>query len=270
MVIMQKRKKTWLMIVLALFALLFFTTWYLFNKVLRLSLYETVAIEEEVAIDQSYEKIDLKTSNAKVEFIPTKAEETTVSYGGKKKWKMDFNVKVKEDTLTIQLKEKWFNFIDFSMKGLVLKVYVPEVVYREIKAKTDNGIIHASNLQANYIKLETDNGLIKLNNSEGEKVDIQTDNGQITVNEVNADINARTDNGRILFEATELNHHVNLKTDNGAIHVKLSTEPSNAKIEVELDNGSVNVFGTKERVTTFGEGKYLMRLETDNGRIHVE
>lgn len=268
-IIMQKRTKIWI-VVIASIALLFFGIRYVMNKVAQFSLYQTVAIEDEIVIDQQYEKIDLKSTNAKVEFVPTQAAETTVSYGGKKKSKVNFKAKIKGDTLFIQLKEKRFNFFNFSMKGLNLTVHVPEKAYREIKAEIDNGILEATNLQADVIDLKAENGLVKLKDSKGENVNVKMDNGQITLSEVNADIVARTDNGRIVMEIAELNHHVDLNADNGAIFVKLFTKPTNAKIEAKTDNGSINILGTKDRLATFGEGKYLMKLQTDNGRIVVE
>lgn len=249
--------------------LLFFGTRSIVNKVNGTTFNELITIEEEVKIDKPYEKINLSTTNAKVEFIPTQAETTTVSYGGKKKSRVNFEAKVKGDTLSVRLKEKRFNFFSFSMKGMVLKVYVPERAYQEIKAETDNGIIEASHLLADTIELKTDNGLVKLENSEGEFVKLNTDNGQISIRDVHGNVAAETDNGRIIYKADELNHDVDLRTDNGAIHVELSKKPGNARIEASTDNGVVTIFGTKERSATFGDGKYLMKLRTDNGKIQV-
>lgn len=267
---MQKRTKIWIVVVIASLALLFVGIRYVMNKVTQFSLHQTVAIEDEIVINQQYEKIDLITTNAKVEFIPTQATETTVSYGGKKKSKVKFKAKIEGDTLLIDLKEKRFNFFNFSTKGLNLTVHVPEKAYREIKAKMDNGILEAANLQADIIDLEAENGLVKLKDSEGENVKVKMDNGQISLSKVNADIVAQTDNGRIVTEIADLNHQVDLSADNGTIFVKLLTKPTNAKIEAQTDNGSINILGTKDRVTTFGDGQYLMKLQTDNGRIVVE
>ncbi|AOV08660.1 DUF4097 family beta strand repeat-containing protein [Sporosarcina ureilytica] len=249
---------------------LFFGTRYVVNQVSGFTFNQPVVIEEEMIIKEPYEKIDLLTTNAKVELVPTQAEETTITYGGKKKFGVHFKANVKGDTLSIQLKEKWFNFLNFSMRGMVLTVHVPERTYEEIKVVTDNGLIEASHLHAKMIELETDNGLVKLGNSEGDVVKLQADNGQISISDVSANIVARTDNGRITFEADTITHDVDLRTDNGAIYVKLSDKPTNARINAETDNGMVTIFGTKERTVTFGEGKYLMKLQTDNGRIVVE
>lgn len=264
------RKKVLVASIIGVVVLLFLGTRNVINQVIGFTVTETVAIEDEIIIDKAYEKIDLRTTNAKVEFIPTEAKETTITYGGKKKSNVNFKANVKGDTLSIQLKEKWYYFPGFSMKGMLLRVYLPEKTYKEIKAVTDNGLIEASDLQAKLIELKTDNGLVKLNNSEADDVKLQTDNGQITMDDVSANIVARTDNGRIIFKADTITHDVDLRTDNGVIEVKLSDQPTNAKIIADTDNGPVTIFGTKDRTVTFGEGKYLMKLQTDNGKIVVE
>ncbi|MDS9472530.1 DUF4097 family beta strand repeat-containing protein [Sporosarcina pasteurii] len=264
------RNKVVVIGIIGLLVLLFLGTRHVINQVNGFSFNQSVNIEDEIIINQPYEKIDLLTTNAKVELIPTKAEETTITYGGKKKFGVHFKASVKGDTLSIQLKEKWFNVLSFSMKGLVLTVHVPERTYEEIKVVTDNGLIEASHLQAKLIELETDNGFVKLGNSEGDVVKLQTDNGQISIRDVSANVVARTDNGRITYEADTLTHDVDIRTDNGAIYVKLGEEPANARIKADTDNGIVTIFGAKERTATFGEGKNLMKLQTDNGRIVVE
>lgn len=264
------RKKVLVASIIGVVVILFFGTRNVVNQVIGFKDNRSVVIEDEITINKAYEKIDLRTTNAKVEFIPTEAKETTITYGGKKKWSVHFKAKVKGDTLSIQLREKWFSFFDFSMKGMVLTVHVPERTYEEIKAVTDNGLIEASHLQAKVIDFKTDNGLVKLKNSEGDVVKLQTDNGQITMDDVSANIVARTDNGRITFEANTITHDVDLRTDNGAIFVKVSDKPTNSLINADTDNGMVTIFGTKERTATFGEGKYLMKLQTDNGKIVVE
>lgn len=264
------RNKVLVVGIIVVFILLFFGIRNIVNQVSGFIFNESVVIEDEVTINKSYEKIDLLTTNAKVELIPTDAEETTITYGGKKKSNVRFKANVKGDTLAIELKEKWFYFWGFSMKGMVVTVHVPEKRYEAIKVVSDNGLIEASHLQAKLIELATDNGLVRLNDSEASNVKLQTDNGQISIRDVLGNVDAQTDNGRITFEAETFTHDVDLRTDNGAIYVKLSDKPTDASINADTDNGSVTIFGTKVRSVTFGEGKNLIKLQTDNGRITVE
>lgn len=256
--------------IIAVLVILFFGARSAIHIANGFTLNKSIAIEDEKLINDSYEKINISSENAKVQLVPTTSEETKVEYGGMKKSKVKFDVKVKGDTLSIRLNEKGWNFIRFSRKELTLIVHLPEKTYQEIEAQTVNGIIQAEHLQANKILLATNNGLVKLENSAGNQVEVHTDNGQISLNDVKADITAQTKNGRIIYNANEINHQVSLNTNNGSIAVKLSEKPANAKIDAQTDNGFVKIFESRDKSVIFGEGEHLLKLRTNNGKISVE
>ena len=83
--------------------------------------------------DQSFTNIEILTTNAAVEIVPTKDSVTTVEYSGKtkKKSKFIFEADVKGDTLFVQFKEKRRSFFNFGFSSLDLKliVKVPEKQY---------------------------------------------------------------------------------------------------------------------------------------------
>ena len=62
--------------------------------------------------DQSFTNIEILTTNAAVEIVPTKDSATTVAYSGKtkKSSKFIFEADVKENTLSVQFKEKRRSF----------------------------------------------------------------------------------------------------------------------------------------------------------------
>ncbi len=118
--------------------------------------------KKKVIDDQSFTNIEILTTNAAVEIVPTKDSVTTVSYSGKtkKSSKFIFEADVKENTLSVQFKEKRRSFINFGFSSLNLKliVKVPEKQYDRIRAESDNGRIKVENIQTKELALETDNG----------------------------------------------------------------------------------------------------------------
>lgn len=228
---------------------------------------------DEITVKESYTNIDILSDNASVEIIPTKNNHTEVKFSGKMKQKSRyrFNADVKGDTLYVELKEKNWSFIQFGFTSLDIKliVYVPEKEYDELRTEIDNGRIISEGLQVKDLNLETDNGSIELKNVQAQTVSLQTDNGQILLDEVGGEINAKTDNGRILLTTSNLERFINLKTDNGLIEIQTDKEPSNVTIDAKVDLGKIDVFGSSNKQTIFGNGTNLIKLETDNGKISV-
>ncbi|KAA0965765.1 DUF4097 domain-containing protein [Sporosarcina sp. ANT_H38] len=229
--------------------------------------------KEKVIEDQSFTNIEILTTNSAVEILPTKDSVTTVAYSGKtkKSSKLIFKADVKENTLSIQFKEKRRSFINFGFSSLDLKliVKVPEKQYEMIQAESDNGRIKVENIQTKELALETDNGTIELNTIDATAVDIKTDNGAIILTQVDGTIIGRTDNGKISVVTNNLDRPIELTTDNGKIEIQTEKEPTNATIDVKTDNGRIDVFGHENKHTKFGNGQNLIKLRTDNGRITI-
>ena len=80
--------------------------------------------KKKVIDDQSFTNIEILSTNAAVEIVPTKDSETTMTYSGKtkKRSKFIFKADVKGDTLSVQFKEKRRSFINFGFSSLDLKL----------------------------------------------------------------------------------------------------------------------------------------------------
>ncbi len=226
-----------------------------------------------VVDDHSFTNIEVLANNATVEIVPSKNSEVTVAYSGetKKKTKYIFKADVKGDTLSVQFEEKRRGFIHFGMsfKDLTLTVSIPEKQYNRIQVETENGRIVAGNIQAEDISLETDNGAIELKHIDATAISVKTDNGKILLEDVEGKIKGRTDNGQVSLVTKNLDQSIELSTDNGRIEIQTEKEPTNATIDAKTDNGRVEIFGQETKNVTFGKGKHLIKLRTDNGRITV-
>ncbi|MER2089645.1 MAG: DUF4097 family beta strand repeat-containing protein [Sporosarcina sp.] len=223
--------------------------------------------------DSSFTNIEIVAGNAAVDIVPTKDSARTVEYMGetRKNSKYVFKAYVKGDTLSILFKEKRRSFINFGFSTSDLKLFVkiPQKEYNKILAKTDNGRIKVENIQAQDIALETDNGSIDMKNVKTSITDVKTDNGKILLTSVEGKITGKTDNGRISLVTNNLDRQIELTTDNGRIEIRTEKEPTNATIDIKMDNGKVDVFGYENKHTTFGKGEHLIKLRTDNGRVTI-
>jgi DUF4097 and DUF4098 domain-containing protein YvlB len=228
--------------------------------------------KKKVVEDSSFTNIEVSTNNAEVVIVPTKSSDATVEYSGaSKKAKYNFEVDVKGDTLSVHLKQKrrFFFWFGFHSRDLKLIVNVPEKQYENIQVKSNNGLINVENLLAEMVLLETDNGKILLENVVANSVNVETDNGKIVLDHVEGKIKGTTDNGQISLITNKLDWPIDLATDNGSIEIKTESEPANATIDSESDNGTITIFGNEIKRSTYGKGKHLIKLRTDNGSITV-
>jgi DUF4097 and DUF4098 domain-containing protein YvlB len=244
------------------------------NIVLNLKDTLVLKSDEIIVKDQSYNNIQITSDNATVELLPSKSEETKVVFSGKskKRTKYNFSADVNGDTLEIELLEKRWDFIQFGFSSLNTKltVYVPEKEYNELKTELENGRIIVENAHFKDAFLVTNNGSIQLKDIQAENVNVESDNGQILMEEVDGKIKAETNNGRIIFLSTNLERSIELETDNGFIEIQTDKEPQNATIDANVDNGKIDIFGSSNKQSIFGNGENLIKLETDNGKITVK
>lgn len=247
-------------------------------------------IIKEVEIESHFHSINVQSNNAKVVLFPTDKEKAKIElFSNDDKAKLTANVQ--EKTLSVKLKEKTNKLFAFDIfpTTTTLTVYVPKRMYETIQAKnnngyleindlngkkldldTDNGNIIIQNMQAQDISIKTNNGRSQLNTVKANKVRIETDNGSIKINDVDADIVGKTHNGKITMTTKEMERPLALYTHNGKIEIQTDKKPTNALLDVKVDNGSVRMFGEKDWDAVIGEGENLIKLTTHNGSITVE
>lgn len=135
---------------------------------------------------------------------------------------------------------------------------------------SENGDIRLKSVQAKNIEAETDNGELVMHEIQCGNIEANSANGAITLTEIDGDVQARTDNGRIHLLTGNLDRVIELETDNGAILLETRAYPENATIQADVDWGSISVFGSKNRKTVFGSGHHPIDLQSDNGSITVQ
>ncbi|KQL35068.1 DUF4097 family beta strand repeat-containing protein [Psychrobacillus sp. FJAT-21963] len=240
--------------------------------------------------------------------FPSETDETFIELIGENE-KLELTADVVNDTLSIQLKTKKFNFFSFLflIKEMKVNVALPKKLYSSIVMKTDNGRIRAEKILGKTIKVtsdngsiglkefastvldvetdngridlekiqvdklstQTDNGRIELRNIDAIQIRAKTDNGRIMMEYVNGNITGKTDNGRISLLTTTLNRMIDLETDNGSILVEAENEPTNVTIQAKTDFGGINILGEKNSRTVIGLGTNKVKLSSDNGKITV-
>ncbi|MDF2067213.1 DUF4097 family beta strand repeat-containing protein [Bacillus sp. Cr_A10] len=240
--------------------------------------------------------------------FPSETDETFIELIGENE-KLELIADVVNDTLSIQLKTKKFNFFSFLflIKEMKVNVALPKKLYSSIVMKTDNGRIRAEKILGKTIKVtsdngsiglkefastvldvetdngridlekiqvdklstQTDNGRIELRNIDAIQIRAKTDNGRIMMEYVNGNITGKTDNGRISLLTTTLDRMIDLETDNGSILVEAENEPTNVTIQAKTDFGGINILGEKNSRTVIGLGTNKVKLSSDNGKITV-
>lgn len=256
----------------------------------------------------SFSNVMMDIDYGSLNVFPSETDETFIELIGENE-KLELTANVVNDTLSIQLKTKKFNFFSFLflIKEMKVNVALPKKLYSSIVMKTDNGRIRAEKIlgktikatsdngsiglkefastvldvetdngridlekiQVDKLSTQTDNGRIELRNIDAVQIRTKTDNGRIMMENVNGDITGKTDNGRISLLTTTLDRMIDLETDNGSIHVEAENEPTNVTIQAKTDFGGINILGEKNTRTVIGLGTNKVKLSSDNGKITV-
>ena len=243
-------------------------TFHKFNDTERVS-------EQKHIQNQTYTSIELRTGNASVEVVPTQAKVATITLTGKeaKSEGHELKVDVNGQTLSIELKNKQpIVNLDFGsiFTSLSLKVEIPEKEYKSMVLNNDNGHIDLKDIHVQKVKATTDNGYISLKNVASKDVYVGSDNGKIIMENVTGDLKGKTSNGKISLVTDTLDRQIELECDNGRINVQTAQEPTNVRFDVHVDNGRINILDKYDDDAVIGKGENLIKLSTDNGSISIE
>lgn len=242
---------------------------------------------EEFVEERSFNSIYLATDNSEIALIPTTAEKAKVELAGNQKGYV-LTTDVVDHTLQVNLKQKRFKLFSFDLfsSKLYLTVYVPQKIYDTIQVESKNGSIKLTDLEGSDLKADTNNGRITLENIKSNSLSLESNNGQIEMNDIIAtlieadihngkiemekvegEIAAKTNNGRITLATDNLDRPLDLHSDNGKIEIYSKEKPTNAILDIKVNNGKVRVFDEKDWDTVIGNGENTIKLKTNNGSI---
>lgn len=255
------------------------------------AIYDSDPAQQDVLEDHTFEEeieeMEVIAENSRVDFLPGDDETARVVLSGSSD---DFTLEtdVSDGRLVIRVEDRSRFFVFGFNRSSTLQVFVPENGLVSLAVDTDNGNIQANDIEAADLSLEADNGRIELDAVDSDTVNVETANGRIELTNMDADITVRASNGRIIFtdvtgelqaranngriELTTgaLDFPVDFETNNGRIEIHTENEPTNARIEARVDNGSIDLFGQDSEELSFGNGDVLIRLLSNNGSIDVE
>lgn len=242
---------------------------------------------EEKTFTEDIEHMEITVENSHVDFLPSDDGTSRIVLTGNSD---DFTLEtdVSGGRLAIEVEDRSGFFVFGFNRSSTLQVYVPANGLASLAADSINGAIDAKDIVAAELSLEANNGRIEVEAVESDKVNVETANGRIKLTNMEADMTVRASNGRIMFTdvsgelqaeanngridltADTLDFPIDFETNNGRIEIHTENEPTNARIEARVDNGSIDVYGQDSEEVSFGSGSVLINLVSNNGRIVVE
>ncbi|MCM3787855.1 DUF4097 domain-containing protein [Domibacillus indicus] len=229
--------------------------------------------EERTISGPPIKAVKLETNNAEVEVLPTKETAVRVELAGKRKPNdtLTFQVEAEGDTLVVKVNEKQNKLFtaDFVLTDLTLHVYLPKKTYDSIDIANHNGQVELGQLSARKVNVQLNNGKVNVKNTASNEVKVKADNGEILLEHVDGTINGKVANGRIHVLTKDLDRPMQLESHNGSITVQAEQEPTNTTFDVHKDNGEINILNKYSGNARFGDGKNLIKLRTNNGKITV-
>ncbi len=240
-------------------------------------------------ITEPFSHISIETTTADVRIALS--EDGKVFVVCEERDKLKHTVSVKENTLTIRLKDslKWYEQIGFFFTRMRITVYLPASTYetltvqldtgstaiptgfsfRSADIETDTGNVEFYANVENRLSIETDTGHITASGLQCETVKLETDTGRITLTDAScSDLKAETDTGAVKLKNTVVLGQLNVRTSTGDVHL----EKSDAQ-EIYIKTSTGDVSGTlltdKVFLTETSTGDVRVPKTTTGGRCEI-
>lgn len=227
-------------------------------------------IKEEIVKDE-FITIEVSSENADVEIIPTDDSVAKVKLvtKGIEDRKFNFTADVEGKTLSVTLKDEWFFHFGFYPQSHHLIVFLPKKQYKSMEIENGNGRVQVEQMKVDNVQVTLINGEAELTTIAAKTVKVESNNGRIQLNDVYGETKGSTVNGEIYVVTKDLDRPFQLKSTNGKIMIQTEKEPTNARFDVGVVNGDINILDKYTGDVTIGKGENLIKLTTVNGEVTV-
>ncbi|MBM7586113.1 DUF4097 and DUF4098 domain-containing protein YvlB [Bacillus pakistanensis] len=271
------------------------------------SSFSKVDIHKEERVESSkVEDIEINTSSADVEIVPSEGNEVVILLDGKinkdLEDKYEFQVYHSGNKLNIDylIDENTIGIKLGSVQDTKLQVKVPSKVLNHLQVTTSSGDISMDDLKANqiivkstsgdqsiigtetqeHIALSSTSGKIKTRENSMNTADFITTSGNIDVNDLSSK-NAvyETSSGDIVFNGEQLKSDMEFTTSSGDVAIKFSQTPKSVKVDFKGSSGEPDIsvdgllFEDKSEnsaVGVKGNGDYEIKVRTSSGDLTLE
>lgn len=235
------------------------------------SVFQKDKVIKEKIVKEEFTSIEIKSENAEVDVIPTDQSMAKIEYttNGVDARESTFTTDVKGKTLSVTVEDEWkFRFAFFS-QSQHLTVFLPKKQYESFKIENGNGQVQVEQMKMKHVQVTLTNGDVELTSLAAENIRVESTNGKIQLQDVDGEIKGSTVNGEIYVSTKDLNRPLELRSTNGSIMVQTEKEPKNARFDVSVVNGDINILDKYTGSTTIGKGENLIKLTTVNGEVTV-
>ncbi|MEI3611420.1 DUF4097 family beta strand repeat-containing protein [Pseudogracilibacillus sp. SO30301A] len=191
----------------------------------------------EITIDGELVEIHIHTHNQN----KIKAEVTgSVS----KNLVADFQADTSGESATIKFSQDQKFPISYDSSELIpeLNVYIPDKTYEALTLKTSFGdIMSEKELLAKRINVSADEGDVVLNGYHGELIKGTINFGNITLQQLDASVNLKSDEGNVNISPTaELKGQNQINAKFGDVKIKLPREPEGLSLDLKTNFGEIH------------------------------
>jgi lia operon protein LiaG len=271
------------------------------------SSFSKVEIHKEERVEKDkVEDIEINTSSADVEVIPSESDEIAIRLDGKinkdveDKYKFQVGHSHKKLTINFVLDENTIGIKLGSVQDTTLQVKVPNKVLNHLQITTSSGDISIGRLKANgiivkstsgdqsiigseasdHIALSSTSGSIKTKENTVNTAEFVTTSGKIDTEYLSSK-NAlfETSSGDIVFNGEQLKSDMEFTTSSGDVAINFSQTPESVKVDFKGSSGEPNInvdgllFEDKSEnsaVGVKGNGEYEVKVRTSSGDLTLE
>jgi lia operon protein LiaG len=251
---------------------------------------------ESVEVTSDVDSIQLHLESGETEVIPTDENEVKVDIDGTGK----LTLKKKGDTIEVEVKHKWYQWIAFNRKSDIT-IYIPkeydrdlnielgsgEVVYAagtysdpmfldELTVKMGSGDMELANIETNVFRHHGSSGDFTIDHLKTKDGRFELSSGDVEISNYEGPLRGDVSSGDLSVMMKALKGDILLDVSSGEVNVDL---PDNADFKLDGRASSGNIsssFPLKDKQDvdgnlsgTAGNGKYKVKASVSSGSVEI-
>lgn len=159
---------------------------------------------------------------------------------------------------------------EIKCRTSVGKAKLKNILASDLNIKSSVGKAELQSVHATTATVKSDAGKVVIEDSIAEVWHVKSEAGRVDLVNVQGEIDARTEAGKVTLNVESITKPLSLKTSVGKIEVLTDKKIDNATIEAKSELGKISIYGERSKRLVYGAGENLIKLKTELGSITID
>lgn len=222
------------------------------------------------SVNESFDKIDIDVEIIDVYFKLAEDGICKIECDESEEMKCSYTVKDNTLVISVQEKNKWYDFIQFVPKSPKMTLYLPMNEYTALAVESETGDINVSrDFTFSNIEIDSTTADVEFSAKVSETIDIETTTGDVTIKNITANqLNVVTTTGDVELYNVIVEKKMDIETTTGDVEIK-DSDAEEIAIETTTGDVSGTLLSDKVFITDTTTGDVDVPKTTTGGKCEI-